>query len=1298
MVRKIRTLQIREIMAACLPVSVFVFLLMVCTEALAVSDLSTKFKIYVPPNNKSNGNHAILVVTAFQNNTTVNILDDAVDGDSDDTYENIALDEGQSFILFIKEGAVNDDALGKWDGDNFIVDANHPISVMQATTSSYQHDWLPAENKTMRGKKFFFYSPPSEDSPNDINLYSYADSTDIAIYDISLAPLIGSGITSVTLQNSPFIKTRLNQGEDLLSLQNLGKNQLQAGHTYLVRASKPVTAQFGALHEEIRDGGGFVPSANGSAVGDLFYFCVPGEPDKKEIRILSFENNAEIRLFGWKERWNLIQVFTLNQLEHGDWVSNAEGFELFKVVSVTGENISVFESNWLETSNEPGTADISTFAASEIGYGAGKRFVCYMPPPGDQSNVKDQGTRYSHLFLFGNYPNTTVRVYDTDSQGNQINQTIYLQENEFYDFRINTNQYNSIYNGDGDPASGPDRPYLTVVSDHRIAVMISDWNDNWLTFGASVLLPLPKIKYSVNPTYIQGPGQVVFSGILTNFGEASLINCSATVTLPEGVEYIGSNWAKDGTPETTTTSSGETVLTWSPFDMAIGEDVPFSILVNIPDPAKSEPSGLGNIFMSEIAAGGYSDGEYYETSDHAIVFVVEKIPLLPPTMIAAECRDGSVLLNWSKSPSENIIGYYIYRSLNSSEGFAKSSPALISDTTFVDTQVLPQNLYYYYIVAVNHSLTESEPSIIVAIKPDCNASSPAKPVLLDAAPDSANKAINLRWTIENRDGLSGFWVYRSLYSGTGFARLQQLPSTDTTYTDTTVVYKQTYYYVVSAIDLNSAESEFSNELFAQVEQRALPVMLTATPDSAEKSIALTWRIAWREQVVAFSVYRRQSISEAFERIAFLPTSDTSFVDLTVQYNQIYYYAVRASYSFGAMSPFSNEISASIYALPTPILLNVLPDSVTHSMKLIWTIERSVEIAGFKVYRRLSPDVPFERISSISGADTVYTDLLIENETTYYYRVTAFNDHGHESLGSNIISGRLGQPVPEPEVTLLRVIPDSAAKSISLIWSATEIDRIQSFQVYRRETSEDAYEKIAEITAPDTSYLDENVNYNQHYFYVVSAKTKSGGSTGNSNEKSGYIFYLPIAELIKADPDSVALNIQLEWQIEPLDLISGFIIYRKPEGQSYRVLAEVPSHTRNFTDTEVEQGVRYYYQIRCFDDARNLSRLSNQESAILRVPPVQERIFAYPNPCAETDCQAIHFRFALRENAEVVIDIYDLAGDFIHQLKGESIAGEWNELVWDVSRIASDVYLFVFRAKNQTRSYEFKKINKIAIVK
>jgi hypothetical protein len=65
------------------------------------------------------------------------------------------------------------------------------------------------------------------------------------------------------------------------------------------------------------------------------------------------------------------------------------------------------------------------------------------------------------------------------------------------------------------------------------------------------------------------------------------------------------------------------------------------------------------------------------------------------------------------------------------------------------------------------------------------------------------------------------------------------------------------------------------------------------------------------------------------------------------------------------------------------------------------------------------------------------------------------------------------------------------------------------------------------------------------------------------------------------------------------------------------------------------------------------------------------VYNYPNP---TEGQSTTIRYRLGQEAEVDIRIYDLSGDLVAELPGTGFAHTENEVVWDLSDVASGVYL------------------------
>ena len=87
----------------------FLLLLLTTSKIFATGEPSTYFQIYLSPNNDAVKRDVCLIVTAIYDDTQFEIIDDGADGDTDDSKTGV-LKAGQSYILYIKDNGINDDA------------------------------------------------------------------------------------------------------------------------------------------------------------------------------------------------------------------------------------------------------------------------------------------------------------------------------------------------------------------------------------------------------------------------------------------------------------------------------------------------------------------------------------------------------------------------------------------------------------------------------------------------------------------------------------------------------------------------------------------------------------------------------------------------------------------------------------------------------------------------------------------------------------------------------------------------------------------------------------------------------------------------------------------------------------------------------------------------------------------------------------------------------------------------------------------------------------------------------------
>ncbi len=89
-----------------------------------------------------------------------------------------------------------------------------------------------------------------------------------------------------------------------------------------------------------------------------------------------------------------------------------------------------------------------------------------------------------------------------------------------------------------------------------------------------------------------------------------------------------------------------------------------------------------------------------------------------------------------------------------------------------------------------------------------------------------------------------------------------------------------------------------------------------------------------------------------------------------------------------------------------------------------------------------------------------------------------------------------------------------------------------------------------------------------------------------------------------------------------------------------------------------------------------------------------RAYNYPNPVYGNETK---IRYYVSEDSQIDIKIFDLAGDYVADLKGNARGGFDNETTWNVSNIQSGVYLAHIQATGASGKTEIN-IIKIAVVK
>ena len=190
-------------------------------------------------------------------------------------------------------------------------------------------------------------------------------------------------------------------------------------------------------------------------------------------------------------------------------------------------------------------------------------------------------------------------------------------------------------------------------------------------------------------------------------------------------------------------------------------------------------------------------------------------------------------------------------------------------------------------------------------------------LLMPLVPAAHGQSIKLAWDPNSSSTVIGYNVYRSQQSGVFSATPVNGTNLVTTaaYTDAAVQSGNTYYYVVTAVDGNGAQSTYSNQV-----QAAAPALVTnnAPVVTVGPSIKVAWDPSSSSTVIGYNIYRSQQ-SGVFSATPIngtnlIPTA--AYTDAAVQSGNTYYYVVTAVDGNGAQSTYSNQVQATASVLVT----------------------------------------------------------------------------------------------------------------------------------------------------------------------------------------------------------------------------------------------------------------------------------------------------------------------------------------------------------------------------------------------
>jgi len=358
-------------------------------------------------------------------------------------------------------------------------------------------------------------------------------------------------------------------------------------------------------------------------------------------------------------------------------------------------------------------------------------------------------------------------------------------------------------------------------------------------------------------------------------GESPRSPCVSVTTIPDAPDNVSG----------VVTSQGSVTLSWSPVFGAAGYYIYRGTKADGSDSSKVKTTSDTSYTNTGLLSGttyyywvsAYNSGGESSPTPYATI-----IPPDPPSGISATATSPStIILKWSSV--FGATGYNVYRdtTLDGRNRIKVGTTSSKSDTSYTDKGLLSGTRYYYWVSSNNDGgegrQSSSPVSAITWLDPPSGLSVTAR----------SSSSVSLKWSPVIR--AAGYYVYRSKSVNGQYTKLER-PASSTSYTDSGLSSCDTYYYKVSAYNINTERDTLSSPVEAVT--LSDPPSVTAVAESSS-AVTVNWSSACGAE--GYYVYRSEGVSGMYTKVE-TPIPDTSYRDVDVSSGTTYCYTVSAYYS------------------------------------------------------------------------------------------------------------------------------------------------------------------------------------------------------------------------------------------------------------------------------------------------------------------------------------------------------------------------------------------------------------------
>ena len=499
-----------------------------------------------------------------------------------------------------------------------------------------------------------------------------------------------------------------------------------------------------------------------------------------------------------------------------------------------------------------------------------------------------------------------------------------------------------------------------------------------------------------------------------------------------------------------------------------------------------------------------------------------RTPVLDPAAIdsvpgvdslQAEPRDRAAMLSWEKNRDHlgrgEVTSYNLYRStaligpferVNVSSilplDISSGEQQLPSDRqTHLDRFLENGQVYYYHVRGVNSFGIEGGPGEVVMVIPG-DPEPPPAPYSLEAEVFGA--AVRLQWSHPEQRPVQGFEVYRSGSRNGDFDKV--FPVSDIQlrpdlrhWIDLEAKPGEASYYYLRAVGINGRLSQPSDTLsYFYVDQvaPAPPRGVVATPDTAR--IIIRWQPNNESDLLGYEIERASDpvLTSRFllgktdaSGVHATLITDTFYVDtVPLQSRTTHGYLVYAlDRSLNRSRP-SEMATARVVDITPPSVPAIYELSYTdQEIFLRWGAVPEDDLYAYRIYRAIDDSTRF--VFHSGGFEPQFTEAVTA-AGTYYYRVSAVDSTGNESVPSQPVRIEITEGPPAPPVGGQAI---RANGRVEVSWEASPSNHVSGYFIQRLNPETNRLVDLGETDSATTSFRDHFAPAGGNHVYLIRAR-------------------------------------------------------------------------------------------------------------------------------------------------------------------------------------------------------------------